>query len=342
MVDRKQRPIVPTEHADEREHRRLLAIRASASFPKDGTEGMAAPVKLQQLTAAQLVGDYAANLWAGSHVYVSDEGVFATSDGSNWIRSPGDLPISLANGGTGAALADPNADRIFFWDDSAGQTTFLRPNTGLAISGTDLNLSTPVTVANGGTGQTTEAEALGEMTQALTEDTSPDRTADFFMTYDASADTAMKVAYKNVNPWTTVNKTADETLTANTTLQDDNHLLFAVAANTKYAWRGVLHVNTPAAADFKLTFTGPSSPTVARITTWGVDSGAAIAGSLELNAFANVATFTGGAADWGIQFYGVLQNGANAGTVTLQWAQNSSSGTTTVYAGSYLEWMVVA
>lgn len=56
-----------------------------------------------------------------------------------------------------------------------------------------LNLVVPVAVASGGTGQTTEAEAVGELIQALTEDTSPDIAADFIATYDASADTGAKV-----------------------------------------------------------------------------------------------------------------------------------------------------
>jgi hypothetical protein len=46
--------------------------------------------------------------------------------------------LALANGGTGASLTDPNADRIFFWDDSAGATTFLTVGSGLAITGTTL------------------------------------------------------------------------------------------------------------------------------------------------------------------------------------------------------------
>ncbi len=47
--------------------------------------------------------------------------------------------LAMANGGTGAALTDPAADRILFWDDSGTTTAWLTPNTGLAISGTDLN-----------------------------------------------------------------------------------------------------------------------------------------------------------------------------------------------------------
>jgi hypothetical protein len=71
----------------------------------------------------------------------------------------GQLP--LANGGTGASLVDPNADRIFFWDDSAGATTFLTVGSGLQISGTTLSSTdaggtvTSVAVSGGTTGLTT-------------------------------------------------------------------------------------------------------------------------------------------------------------------------------------------
>lgn len=44
--------------------------------------------------------------------------------------------VPLANGGTGANLTDPNADRIAFWDDSAGAVTWLTAGTGLTITAT--------------------------------------------------------------------------------------------------------------------------------------------------------------------------------------------------------------
>lgn len=49
--------------------------------------------------------------------------------------------LSLARGGTGASLADPGADRILFWDDSAGTSEWLALGTNLSISGTTLNAS---------------------------------------------------------------------------------------------------------------------------------------------------------------------------------------------------------
>lgn len=49
--------------------------------------------------------------------------------------------VPLANGGTGANLTDPNADRIAFWDDSAGAVTWLTPGTGLTITTTTIDAS---------------------------------------------------------------------------------------------------------------------------------------------------------------------------------------------------------
>lgn len=56
----------------------------------------------------------------------------------NILYRAGGTDVPLADGGTGASLADPNADRIMFWDDSAGAVTWLEVSTGLSISGTQL------------------------------------------------------------------------------------------------------------------------------------------------------------------------------------------------------------
>jgi hypothetical protein len=65
--------------------------------------------------------------------------------------------LSLANGGTGASLTDPNADRILFWDDSAAEVTWLGTGTGLSISGTTITNSAPdqTVVLTAGTGIST-------------------------------------------------------------------------------------------------------------------------------------------------------------------------------------------
>ena len=72
--------------------------------------------------------------------------------------SPGGTDVALEDGGTGASLTAPTSDRIMFWDDSAGEVTWLAPGTGMSISGTNLNTSaytpsgTDVALADGGTG----------------------------------------------------------------------------------------------------------------------------------------------------------------------------------------------
>lgn len=76
----------------------------------------------------------------------------------------GTLP--LANGGTGAALTDPNADRLMFWDDSAGAVDWLTLGTNLSITGTTINAA-----GGGGSGssltkewtQTSHGFAVGDV-----------------------------------------------------------------------------------------------------------------------------------------------------------------------------------
>lgn len=61
-----------------------------------------------------------------------------------------------------------------------------------------LTLSSPLAVGQGGTGQTTAAEAIGELVQALTEDMAPVPSLDMVGTYDDSADTGKKVTLERV------------------------------------------------------------------------------------------------------------------------------------------------
>lgn len=69
-----------------------------------------------------------------------------------------------------AALADPNADRILFWDDSLGAYTYLVPNTGISISGTNLNVAVSDATTQGIVELATTAEATTgtDTTRAVT------------------------------------------------------------------------------------------------------------------------------------------------------------------------------
>lgn len=90
-------------------------------------------------TLAQLKTDLSLNnventalsTWAGS-ANITTVGTIASGV---WNGSV----IGMAYGGLGVALTDPNADRILFWDDSAGAYAFLELGTNLSITGTTLN-----------------------------------------------------------------------------------------------------------------------------------------------------------------------------------------------------------
>ena len=89
MADRTTRPIAPLVFGDEAEHRRRIAERANSCLPKDGSEAMTYPLQLAQFAVADLTGAYAASLWTGALVYVTDEtggAIPCFSDGTNWRR----------------------------------------------------------------------------------------------------------------------------------------------------------------------------------------------------------------------------------------------------------------
>jgi len=109
----------------------------------------------------QLVGnDFRANLSASGGLALSGNTIVANVDNSsleinsNQIRIKS--PVSLANGGFGIALSDPNADRVPFWDDSAGNFAWLTVGSGLSITGTTISATTGSghTIKNEGSGLT--------------------------------------------------------------------------------------------------------------------------------------------------------------------------------------------
>lgn len=133
--------------------------------------------------------------------------------------------------------------------------------------------------------------------------------------------------------WTVVKKTADESVTSSTTLQDDDTLQLAVSANTKYAMRMTVYGSFGAGA-VKWRITGPTSPTYVTIVSHFWSNA-----DIQYSAFQS-SDVTDGGTNTFYTHHIVLHNGANAGTVKFTWAQNVSNGAaSTIKAGSTLEWM---
>jgi len=132
--------------------------------------------------------------------------------------------------------------------------------------------------------------------------------------------------------WTIVIKTADETVTASTTLQDDNHLKFNADANSDYLIRVNARCVSPAAADVKETFAVPTNGSGVFTESYGT---AAVA-------YQNISTAesqgtTGGAEGSTIPLVAFINIGDTAGEIIFQWAQlGSDAGNTVMKLGSTL------
>jgi hypothetical protein len=136
----------------------------------------------------------------------------------------------------------------------------------------------------------------------------------------------------------TVDKPADEAVTASTVLQVDDHLSFTVTAGGRYAIDAMLVATGDPAGDLLLTLAAPPGSTghwTPGAITLGVSDGT---GSIRLTRY-DIGTSIGvgiTVAGLVVAPLGTFTAGAD-GTLALQWAQVVSSATPTVLkAGSWL------
>lgn len=133
-----------------------------------------------------------------------------------------------------------------------------------------------------------------------------------------------------------VRKTADETITSSTTLQDDDHLTVSIAANQEW----VVTFNISGSGDsvgHRVAITVPTGATLEAYGS-GVQSGGTTTAGRSTTSGSLIYSLGGSASStFTSHVHARVANGANAGSITLQWAQSSSAAPGTVfYTGSHL------
>jgi hypothetical protein len=128
--------------------------------------------------------------------------------------------------------------------------------------------------------------------------------------------------------------TSDFTKNNNTTLADVTGIALTVAANETWIYMAVLHGTSPTAADFKLAITFPTAATAVR---YGIVSGPGNTFTESTGTAAGAIVYESGNVEETILLAGILRNGANAGSIQVQMAQQAATvGDTIIRADSYI------
>lgn len=133
--------------------------------------------------------------------------------------------------------------------------------------------------------------------------------------------------------------TSDQSKENNTYVSDDT-LTVPVEASKKYLIRFFLFYDGTATGDLKLQFTGPAGGTVRKIIHGGTFNAAGSLYAKETAFAQNHGWVSTGANNAWVEADIVLANGVNAGSVTHQFAQNTTTAgqPTTRRAGSRVEY----
>lgn len=144
---------------------------------------------------------------------------------------------------------------------------------------------------------------------------------------------------------TIVRKTADETVNNSAARQADDHLTFAVDANSFYTVQMYVKYSADQAADFQMDFTVPASATGHYNIITLPSSAVACTGTgpqLHGTSVVNPINGIGGAGTGSTCSFPLsaeITTAGTAGNVTFRWAQSSAHASDTkVYAGSWIRY----
>ena len=148
---------------------------------------------------------------------------------------------------------------------------------------------------------------------------------------------AGQVLFSAQEPITKVVK-ANQDVTSSTTLVDVSDLTLRIGKYERINFKYNIFYTTAAAGDIKYLIDTPASLTAYRVAQNGCDhAGAALASIITAEGSAIAITASG--TDGCLQLTGTIENGATAGDIKFQFAQNTSDGTAaTVREGSSVQY----
>jgi hypothetical protein len=146
-----------------------------------------------------------------------------------------------------------------------------------------------------------------------------------------------------------VRKTSDESRSATTTFADDTHLTFAAEANAVYVMDGWIKYFADPTPDIQMQFTTPTG-TLGEWAWLMPGSGTGASGTTGYSIRTDTIDVSGSRTGYGTSnsnhftpVSGLFRIGTTAGSITLQWAQNTSSATaTTLFTDSWLRFQRIA
>ena len=157
---------------------------------------------------------------------------------------------------------------------------------------------------------------MNKLESALSQIGSPLRLRKLIQELLATDITIHAALLTGIHGWVVATKASDETVNNSAVLQNDDELLFAVAANEIWEFEFWLRVNSSAVADIKIAVTAPTGSSaffakMGDVVTAEKTNGQAISLSC-------------GGVNEHTKIRGLVVNGATAGNVQLQWAQDTA------------------
>lgn len=145
--------VVPATNAAGTATEKVTLAQIAALSPVQSVNGQTGEVTVASYSLPTATASVLGGVKIGSGITITDGVISASAGDSVSIAASASDVLSASTGSISAD--DPGADRIIFWDDSAGKLTHLEVGSGLTISGTTLTAS-----GGGGGGGSTSASDL--------------------------------------------------------------------------------------------------------------------------------------------------------------------------------------